>query len=253
MPASLTSRAGGRRTARTAPSQSASIVLAQAVSAWPTPEAVGAVREAKRLVRHAGLAKKLDRLLRAAEQGLARRPAVALRLPGPGAPTPAQLTTLARALEGGYPLDTHTSYDMFAGHIVAITPLLGLATRQGWRSDHLNGVLRRELGQWRVELVVSGASLFPGPSGFGASPGSVWNTTTRSPSTHPERRRRLHCRGCPTTSTCSNGSPTPWSSWAPTQTPRRWGEGPGGDTSRRMSVALRQQGLGTPRTRLHTT
>lgn len=62
---------------------------------------------------------------------------------------------------------THTSYDMFAGHIVAITPLLGLATRQGWRGDHLDGVLRRELGQWRVELVVSGASLFPGASGFG--------------------------------------------------------------------------------------
>ncbi len=259
--------------ARTAPSQSASIVLAQAVSAWPTPEAVGAVREAKRLVRHAGLAKKLDRLVRTAEQGLARRPTVALRLPGPGAPTRAQMTTLARALEAGFPLDTtyrydrwqadlaghphlgdltgrlvwdvqtrpgqwlavlpvpvagehrpvltdavgepvptpepqtavrlwhpcrataqeraawrdrivklrlaqpfrqafrehyiHSSYDMFAGHVVAITPLLGLATRQGWCGHHLDGVLHREFGPWRVELAVSGASLFPGASGFG--------------------------------------------------------------------------------------
>jgi hypothetical protein len=74
--------------ARTAPSQSASIVLAQAVSAWPTPEAVGAVREAKRLVRHAGLAKKLDRLLRAAEQGLARRPPSHCGYPDPAPPPP---------------------------------------------------------------------------------------------------------------------------------------------------------------------
>ena len=40
------------------------IVLAQAVEARPTPEAVAALREARRVVRHAGLAKKLDRVLR---------------------------------------------------------------------------------------------------------------------------------------------------------------------------------------------
>jgi len=58
--------------ARTAPSQAAGIVLAQAVEARPIPEAVAALREARRVVRHAGLAKKLDRVLRIAEKGLSR-------------------------------------------------------------------------------------------------------------------------------------------------------------------------------------
>jgi hypothetical protein len=262
--------------AKTAPSQSASIVLAQAVEAWPTPEAVAALREAWRVVRHAGLSKKLDRLLRTADKGLARRPAVALRLPA-SAPTRAQLGTVVRALEGGYALDVvypyrwwrtelachphlrglvgrliwdvetapgqwhavlpdttgdandppltdatgeaaptlppearvrlwhpgrasttdrttwrdrvvvgrltqpfrqafrehypvddaeSTATDLFTGHIVAIRPLLGLAIREGWRSDHIDGVLHRELGPWRVALTVSGA-LHPGATGFG--------------------------------------------------------------------------------------
>ncbi|MEU9125335.1 DUF4132 domain-containing protein [Streptomyces sp. NPDC048506] len=70
--------------ARTLPSQSACIALAQAVEAWPTPESVAALREARRVVRHAGVTKKLDRALRRAERNLARRPESALRLPDLG-------------------------------------------------------------------------------------------------------------------------------------------------------------------------
>ncbi|MGY5130062.1 DUF4132 domain-containing protein [Streptomyces nigrescens] len=70
--------------AKTLPSQSACIALAQAVEAYPTPEAIAALREARRVVRHAGVSKKLDRLLRRAERHLGRRTEVALRLPDLG-------------------------------------------------------------------------------------------------------------------------------------------------------------------------
>ncbi|WP_329569318.1 DUF4132 domain-containing protein [Streptomyces sp. NBC_01361] len=70
--------------AKTLPSQSACIGLAQAVEAWPTPESVAALREARRVVRHAGITKKLDRLVRRAERNLAVRPAVVTRLPDLG-------------------------------------------------------------------------------------------------------------------------------------------------------------------------
>ncbi|MFC5249235.1 DUF4132 domain-containing protein [Streptomyces nigrescens] len=70
--------------AKTLPSQGACIALAQAVEAYPTPEAIAALREARRVVRHAGVSKKLDRLLRRAERRLGRRTEVALRLPDLG-------------------------------------------------------------------------------------------------------------------------------------------------------------------------
>ncbi|MFD8542293.1 DUF4132 domain-containing protein [Streptomyces sp. NPDC059649] len=71
-------------TAKTLPSQAACIGLAQAVEAHPTPESLAALREARRVVRHAGVTKKLDRTLRRAERNLARRLELALRLPDLG-------------------------------------------------------------------------------------------------------------------------------------------------------------------------
>ncbi|REK87114.1 DUF4132 domain-containing protein [Streptomyces inhibens] len=70
--------------AKTLPSQGACIALAQAVEACPTPEALAALREARRVVRHAGVTKKLDRALRRAERNLGRRPETVLRLPDLG-------------------------------------------------------------------------------------------------------------------------------------------------------------------------
>jgi hypothetical protein len=228
--------------ARTAPSQSAGNALAQAVAAWPTPEAVAALGAARTAVRHAGLAKKLDRSVPVAEENLARRPAIALRLPAGATPTRAQLTTMVRALEGGYlrdltflwrqwhaeiPADlaarliwdvetapgrwettlgapprgervrlwhpaTATAAQraawrdtvvrqrltqpvrqafrehyaagggegagtgMFAGTAVAIRPLLRAAANDGWRGLHGLGLLRRDLGRWRVSFAVDG-------------------------------------------------------------------------------------------------
>lgn len=66
--------------ARTAPSQALSIALGHAVEGVPTPEAVLALRAALKVVRHAGLQKKLARNLKPAERALVRRPEVALRL-----------------------------------------------------------------------------------------------------------------------------------------------------------------------------
>jgi hypothetical protein len=263
--------------ARTAPSQSACSALAQAVEAWPTPEAVAALRQGARVARHAGVKKKLDVAVRRAERGLARRPDLALRLPAAAAPTRAQVGTAVRALEGGFVLgtahrfdrwlaelalhphlggvvrrlvweveivpgrwrsvlpglgpdgspaalagetgtpvapppadttvrlwhparadgalrdawrdrlvelrlaqpfrqafrehyraddDRASSTDQFAGHVVSLRPLLGLALRQGWLTSHPDGVLRRELGAWRTVLAVAG-SLFPGAAGRG--------------------------------------------------------------------------------------
>lgn len=66
--------------ARTAPSQALTVALGHAVEAVPTPEAILALRQALKVVRHAGLQKKLARHQKPAERGLARRPEVALRL-----------------------------------------------------------------------------------------------------------------------------------------------------------------------------
>ncbi|WP_394429286.1 DUF4132 domain-containing protein [Streptomyces sp. SGAir0957] len=71
-------------TAKTLPSQSVCIGLAQSVEELPTPEALDALRAARRVVRHAGVAKKLERGLRRAEKNLGGRPEVALRLPDLG-------------------------------------------------------------------------------------------------------------------------------------------------------------------------
>ncbi|HEX8605475.1 MAG TPA: DUF4132 domain-containing protein [Pseudoduganella sp.] len=81
--------------ARTAPSQSVAIALGHAIEAVPTPESVAALREALRVVRHAGVEKKLGRNVKPAERGLAGRPEVALRLGDIGLPPRQQRALLA--------------------------------------------------------------------------------------------------------------------------------------------------------------
>jgi Domain of unknown function (DUF4132) len=82
-------------THKTAPSQSVTTVLGQAIEAHPTPESVAALREALRVVRHATLKKRLTRNLKPAERGLAARPEVALRLGDIGLPPKQQRALLA--------------------------------------------------------------------------------------------------------------------------------------------------------------
>ncbi|KUL30343.1 hypothetical protein ADL12_27250 [Streptomyces regalis] len=67
--------------AKTLPSQALPYELVRAAQDFPTPELVTAIRSVRRTVRHAGVPKQLDKLLKKVEAALAERTDVALRLP----------------------------------------------------------------------------------------------------------------------------------------------------------------------------
>nr|BFE78466.1 hypothetical protein GCM10020093_010670 [Planobispora longispora] len=67
--------------AKTLPSQGVLFEVAHAAESHPTPEAVSALRTARRITRHAGVTKQLDRMLKRIEPVLADRLEVAFRLP----------------------------------------------------------------------------------------------------------------------------------------------------------------------------
>ncbi|GGY97870.1 DUF4132 domain-containing protein [Streptomyces poonensis] len=68
-------------TARTLPSQALLYEVVRAAQDFPTPELVAAIRTVRRTVRHAGVPKQLDKMLKKADAALAERTDVALRLP----------------------------------------------------------------------------------------------------------------------------------------------------------------------------
>ncbi|NGO77880.1 DUF4132 domain-containing protein [Streptomyces sp. YC504] len=68
-------------TAKTLPSQALLYEIARATKEFPTPELVAALRTVRRTVRHAGVPKQLDKMLKKADIALAERTEVALRLP----------------------------------------------------------------------------------------------------------------------------------------------------------------------------
>ncbi|WP_316742620.1 DUF4132 domain-containing protein [Streptomyces sp. MK7] len=68
-------------TAKTLPSQALLYEVVRAAQDVPTPELVSAIRTVRRTVRHAGVPKQLDRMLKKADAALAERADVALRLP----------------------------------------------------------------------------------------------------------------------------------------------------------------------------
>ncbi|GAA1796651.1 DUF4132 domain-containing protein [Actinomadura chokoriensis] len=70
--------------ARTLPSQALLYEIVRAAQDFPTPELVTAIRNVRRNVRHAGVPKQLDKMLKKADAALAERTEVALRLPEPG-------------------------------------------------------------------------------------------------------------------------------------------------------------------------
>jgi len=92
--------------AKTLPSQSLAIALGHSIEGVPTPESVQALREALKLVRHAGVEKKLARNLKPAERALADRPETALRLAATGKPDKRQQALLAACLEAGFCRET---------------------------------------------------------------------------------------------------------------------------------------------------
>ncbi|MER7173870.1 DUF4132 domain-containing protein [Streptomyces mesophilus] len=67
--------------AKTLPSQALLYEVVRAVQDFPTPELVAALRTVRRTVRHAGVPKQLDKMLKKADIALAERTEVALRLP----------------------------------------------------------------------------------------------------------------------------------------------------------------------------
>ncbi|TDC87007.1 DUF4132 domain-containing protein [Actinomadura sp. 7K507] len=70
--------------ARTLPSQGLLYEIVRAAQDFPTPELVTAIRAVRRGVRHAGVPKQLDKMLKTVDAALAERTEVALRLPDPG-------------------------------------------------------------------------------------------------------------------------------------------------------------------------
>ncbi|WP_433472947.1 DUF4132 domain-containing protein [Spirillospora sp. CA-142024] len=70
--------------AKTLPSQALLYELVRAAQEFPTPELVTAVRTVRGSVRHAGVPKQLDKMLKKVEAALAERTDVALRLPDLG-------------------------------------------------------------------------------------------------------------------------------------------------------------------------
>jgi hypothetical protein len=70
--------------ASTLPSQALLYGLARAVEDFPTPEALAALRATRGAVRHKGVPRQLDRMLKRIERALAERPGVAFRLPDLG-------------------------------------------------------------------------------------------------------------------------------------------------------------------------
>ncbi len=91
---------------RTVPSQSLAMGLGRAVALAPTPETVAALADVVRVVRHAGVKKKLTKHLATARRHLALRPTIAFRGDAGEPLTRAQTTTLARLLEGSWLADT---------------------------------------------------------------------------------------------------------------------------------------------------
>ncbi|MFD8564393.1 DUF4132 domain-containing protein [Streptosporangium canum] len=67
--------------AKTLPSQGVLFEIARAAEEHPTPEAISALRAARRATRHAAVSKQLDRMFKRIEPALANRLEVAFRLP----------------------------------------------------------------------------------------------------------------------------------------------------------------------------
>ncbi|MFI0372488.1 DUF4132 domain-containing protein [Actinomadura sp. 1N219] len=70
--------------AKTLPSQALLYEIARAAQDFPTPELVTALRTVRRTVRHVGVPKQLDKMLKKIDAALAERTDVALRLPDLG-------------------------------------------------------------------------------------------------------------------------------------------------------------------------
>lgn len=120
--------------ARTAPSQALTIALGHAVEAAPTPEAILALRQALKVVRHAGLQKKLARHQKPAERGLARRPEVALRLLDAGLEPKQERALLTQFFESGFVRPFAMPYAEWRERLLANDTAAGFARSLVWQA-----------------------------------------------------------------------------------------------------------------------
>lgn len=122
--------------ARSAPSQALTIALGYVIEAVPTPEGVAALRAALKVVRHAGLEKKLARHLKPAERRLATRPELALRLTGlePRLGTAQQRAMLAALLEASFSRPVEMPYGEWRERLLASDAAAGFARTLIWRA-----------------------------------------------------------------------------------------------------------------------
>lgn len=119
--------------AKTAPSQSLAIALGHSIQSAPTPEAVLALREALKVVRHASVQKKLARNLKPAERALADRPELALRLAVEAGSDKRQATILATCLETGLWRDLHMTWQEWRQRLIHTAAGESLGARLIWR------------------------------------------------------------------------------------------------------------------------
>lgn len=124
-------------TAKTAPSQAASIAIAKAIAERPTLHATAILKTVSAETRHAGLQKKLERLTKTAERRLAARADLLTSLtPGTAIPK-SLLPAIRRSLEHLYLSDRGIDREMFEGVVLATKGVAEAAESLIWvaRSD----------------------------------------------------------------------------------------------------------------------
>jgi hypothetical protein len=166
-------------TAKTLPSQALLYEIARAAQDFPTPEVVAQLRTVRGVVRHAGVPKQLDRMLRSIDSALADRVEVALRLPDFGFGPDGVLRV---------PLGDHEA-------VVAVTDEVDLAWRgpdgkplrsvpAGVRREHGDAVkeLRELVKRVRAQLTTLGRALEAGFTVESTLPYGRWRDEL---ATHP--------------------------------------------------------------------
>lgn len=119
--------------AKTMPSQSVAIALGRAVEEMPNAAAITAMREVVTATRHAGVKKKLGRLLRTAERRLAARPDLLLQLrPGEAIPK-SMATAVLRSVEWLYRSNSAFTRDEWHTRFLSHREVNAIASCLVWR------------------------------------------------------------------------------------------------------------------------
>lgn len=122
-------------TAKTVPSQSASIAIAKAIAERPSAPLVVQMKATVAKVRHAGLKKKLGQFLTTAERRLFEHDEFLVEL-DPGASIPKALAgTVTRALEALFLRSSPLPFDLWMSRMLGNETISDRAARLVWRSD----------------------------------------------------------------------------------------------------------------------